>query len=26
VLADEAAGDFGEPDDLAAIGTVPDPG
>jgi len=26
VLADEAAGDFGEPDYLAAFGTVPDPG
>jgi hypothetical protein len=26
VLADGAAGDFGEPDYLAAFGTVPDPG
>ena len=26
VLADEAAGDFGEPDCLAAFGTVPEPG
>ncbi len=25
VLADEAAGDFGEPGHLAAFGTVPDP-